>query len=96
MASISRQLSNTYRLVMMNADTFEEVGSARLSLLNIYVILSSILVIMAIVVSMLIAFPHSENMYLAMAMLMQDKQVRELYRTIEENGERASEPSTVF
>lgn len=49
-------LKNTYRLVIMNDNTFEEVGSYRLTRLNIYIMVSSILVLVVILVSLLIAF----------------------------------------
>ncbi|MEM6699469.1 MAG: M23 family metallopeptidase [Bacteroidota bacterium] len=46
----------TYRLIIMNNDTFEEVGSYRLSLLNVYVVLSTIVVLVAIMMWMLITY----------------------------------------
>ncbi len=49
-------LRNTYRLVVMNDNTFEEVGSYRLTQLNIYVLASSIFVILVCLVTMVIAF----------------------------------------
>ena len=49
-------LKNTYRLVIMNDDTFEEVGSYRLTRLNVYILGSSIFVLMIILVTMIIAF----------------------------------------
>ncbi len=39
------RLKHTYRLVIMNEETFEDVASYRLSLLNVYVALSSIIVL---------------------------------------------------
>jgi murein DD-endopeptidase MepM/ murein hydrolase activator NlpD len=45
-----------YRLNIMNHDTFEEVGSYKLSLLSFYVAVSSLLVGFTILVFMLIAF----------------------------------------
>ncbi|MEN0005491.1 MAG: M23 family metallopeptidase [Bacteroidota bacterium] len=50
------QLKHTYRLVLMNNDTFEEVGSYRLNLLNVYLLASTLLVVLAILVFALIAF----------------------------------------
>ncbi len=49
-------LKNTYRLVIMNDDTFEEVGSYRLTRLNVYILGSSIFVLMIILVTLIIAF----------------------------------------
>lgn len=49
-------LKNTYRLVVMNDNTFEEVGSYRLTRLNVYIMVSSIFVILVCLVTMIIAF----------------------------------------
>ena len=48
------KLKDTYRLVVMNSETFEEVGSYKLSLLNVYIILSTIVVAVALMVVALI------------------------------------------
>ena len=45
-----------YRLVIMNNDTFEEVGSYKLSLMNLYVMISSAFVATAMLVTCLIIF----------------------------------------
>ncbi|MCB9081240.1 MAG: M23 family metallopeptidase [Lewinellaceae bacterium] len=50
------QLKNTYRLVVMNDETFEEVGSYKLTMFNFYVLISSIIVVVAVSVALLIAF----------------------------------------
>ncbi|MEM0992389.1 MAG: M23 family metallopeptidase [Bacteroidota bacterium] len=50
------RLKYTYRLIIMNNETFEEVGSYRLSLLNVYVVLSTIVVAVAIMMWMLITY----------------------------------------
>lgn len=50
------RLKNTYRLVVMNNETFEEVSSHKLSLLNIYLLISSVLVVVTVLVVMAIAF----------------------------------------
>lgn len=50
------QLGHTFRLVIVNDETFKEVGSYRLTLLNVYILLSSILVVVALIVFSLIAF----------------------------------------
>ena len=49
-------MKNTYRLVVMNDDTFEEVGSYRLTRLNVYIMVSSIFVVLVFLVTMIIAF----------------------------------------
>ena len=55
-ASLLARLRNRYRLVILNDETFEEKASFRLSRLNIYVLLSSMLVVIAGIVLTLIAF----------------------------------------
>ncbi len=50
------RLRHNYRLIIMNNETFEEVGSYRLSLLNVYVIVSLVVVLVAIIVGALIVF----------------------------------------
>jgi len=49
-------LQHTYRFIIMNNETFEEVGSYRLTLLNVYIAASTILVIVALMVVLAIAF----------------------------------------
>ena len=50
------RLKNTYRLVVMNNDTFKEVSSFSISLLNIWIIVSTIIVVVAFIVVSLIFF----------------------------------------
>lgn len=50
------RLQHTYRLVVMNNDTFEETGSYKLTLLNVYVMISTVIVLVALVVFLFIAF----------------------------------------
>ncbi|MCB0375909.1 MAG: hypothetical protein KDD04_08325, partial [Sinomicrobium sp.] len=68
----------------MHDETFEEVGSTRLSLLNIYVILASILVVMAISVWLLIAFTPLKQYMPGYGDVMQDKEIRDLTRQVED------------
>lgn len=50
------RLKHNYRLIIMNNETFEEVGSYRLSLLNVYVIACLVIVLVAILIGALIVF----------------------------------------
>ncbi len=50
------RLRDTYRLVVMNDETFEEISSYRLTLLNVYVLLSTLVVLTASLVILLIIF----------------------------------------
>jgi murein DD-endopeptidase MepM/ murein hydrolase activator NlpD len=45
-----RQLTNKYRLVLLNDATFEEVTSFKLTRMNVYVLISSILVIVVLII----------------------------------------------
>lgn len=49
-------LKHTYRLVVMQDETFEEVGSYKLNMLNLYLVLSTVLVVVAVLVFALLAF----------------------------------------
>ena len=50
------RMTSKYRLVIMNDDTFRESASFSLSRLNIYLILSSVFVLIVIIVSSIIVF----------------------------------------
>ena len=50
------RMKNTYRLVVMNNETFEEIGSYKLSLLNVYILISTVIVVVALMVVSLISF----------------------------------------
>jgi len=54
--AFKEKLKNTYRLVVMNDESFEEVGSYKLSLLNLYVAISAAIVLVAFLVFALIFF----------------------------------------
>ncbi len=49
-------MQNTYRLVLMNEETFEEMGSYKLTRLNIYLGFSTLIVGVAVLVASLIIF----------------------------------------
>ena len=55
-ARTKERLQNTHRLIIMNDETFEEVGSYRLTLLNVYILLSTLIVITAVAVTVSIAY----------------------------------------
>lgn len=50
------KLRYSYRLIIMNNETFEEVGSYRLSLLNVYAMLSIVVVFVAVAMWLLIFY----------------------------------------
>lgn len=53
---MKRRMRHTYRLIIMNDETFAEVGSYRLTLLNVYVFISTLLVLLALLIVLAIAF----------------------------------------
>ena len=55
------KVKHPYRLVVMNNDTFEEVGSYKLTLLNIYIMLSTVIVLVAICVVLAIVFTPAKQ-----------------------------------
>ena len=61
-ANFKEKLQNTYRLVVMNDESFEEVGSYKLSLLNLYIAISAAIVLVVILVSALIFFTPIKRM----------------------------------
>lgn len=54
--NLMEKLRHKYRLVVMNNETFEEMGSYKLTLLNVYIAISSVLLLVAILVILLISF----------------------------------------
>lgn len=54
--STLKRLRNRYRLVVMNEDTYEEVVKFRLSRLSVYIVLSSIFVLLTVLTVALIVF----------------------------------------
>src|SRR5580765_4946601 len=56
-----QRLTDKYRLVLLNDETFEEVSSFQLSRMNVYVLVSTILVILVLVtVSAIVYTPLKE------------------------------------
>lgn len=53
---IKERLQHQYRLVVMNDETFEEVGSYRLTWMNVYIALSVFLVLLVTIIVLLFAF----------------------------------------
>lgn len=57
----SEKLQHTYRLVIMRDESFEEVGSYRLTRLNIYLLISTLVVATAFFVILLIVFTPAKQ-----------------------------------
>ncbi len=76
------KLRNTYRLVIMNEETYQEVGSYKLSLLNVYVFLSTIVVLVALVVGALIFFTPLKRYVPGYGNLSDDRELIRLNREV--------------
>jgi len=50
------RLQDTYRLVIMNSETFEKKGSYNITLLNVYILFSTLFVVMFLFVFLAVAF----------------------------------------
>ena len=82
-----QRLRNTYRLVIMNNETFEEIGSYRLSLMNVYILLSTIVVMVAMLVVLVIAFTPVRKYIPGYGAASKSKELMSLYNTVEEMEE---------
>lgn len=78
-----QNLKHTYRLVIMNDETFEEVGSYRLTMLNFYILLSSVVVVVAVIVVALIAVTPLKKYIPGYGTGIAEKEVRALNRSID-------------
>jgi len=54
--SFKERLQDKYRLVILNNETFQEISSYRLSMLNLYIMLSSLVVIIGTILLLLIIY----------------------------------------
>jgi hypothetical protein len=78
--STLKRLRNRYRLVVMNEDTYEEVVKFRLSRMSVYIVMSSVFVILTVLAVSLIVFTPIKY-YLPGVGYGDAKQVRE-YRSL--------------
>lgn len=74
-----------YRMMVMNADTFDEVGSYNLTPLNIYVAISSLVLLLSVLIFSVVAYtplrkyiPGYGDVVQRSEMVAMDKEVREL------------------
>lgn len=78
------KLKHTYRLVIMNNETFEEVGSYRLNIFNVYILISSVIVVVALLVVLLIAFSPVRKYIPGYGDVMRDGEILEVYNQLRE------------
>lgn len=80
---LRERLNNTYRLVVMNDETFEEVRSLKLTLLNVYVLVSSILVVVAVAVFLMIAYTPLKQYLPGYGDVVEKEELAILYQAID-------------
>lgn len=78
------KLHNTYRLVIMNEETFQEVRSLKLSLMNVYLVISSVIVVVAILVFLLIAYTPLKKYLPGQANIVEREEITQLYEQIDQ------------
>jgi murein DD-endopeptidase MepM/ murein hydrolase activator NlpD len=77
------RVKHPYRLVVMNNDTFEEVGSYKLTLLNIYIILSSIVMMVAIFVVLAIIFTPAKRFIPGYGDVSAQSEMKKIYESLD-------------
>lgn len=88
-------LSNRYRLSVMNEETFEEVRSFQLSLMNVYLALSSIVVLVAVIVVLVIAYTPIKKYLPGFGDVVEREELMELYAEMD-GLERELEAQTAY
>jgi len=80
---IKGRLKHSYRFVIMTDDTFEEVRAYRLTLLNAYILVTSVLVVVTIAVVSLIAFTPLRKYVPGYGSVPEDTAILDLYSELE-------------
>ncbi len=73
-----------YKLVLLKEETLEEVGSYRLSLLNVYLLVSTILVITAVIVVAIVFFTPIKRLVPGFADITKNREYMGLYNDIKD------------
>lgn len=76
------RLKNTYRLVVMNNDTFEEIGSYKLTLLNFYLIGSTLAVLISVLILFFIVFTPLKRLIPGYGDINVNNEIRDLEREL--------------
>ena len=80
----SNKWKDLYRLVILREETLEEVSSYKLTLLNIYIALSSIIVLVSLIVVLLIFFTPIKKLVPGYGNPSEDPAYMELYRKVQD------------
>lgn len=81
---IKQRLQHRYRLVVMNDETFEEVGSYRLTWMNVYISLSVILVVLVTLVTLLFVLTPIKQYLPGYESVSQDQDIYKIERKLRE------------
>lgn len=81
--SLWERLQHNYRLVIMNNETFEEIGSYRLSLLNVYIFLSTLIVLVTLLVISIIVFTPAKRLIPGYADIAAQPELIEINRQLD-------------
>lgn len=79
-----RKIKEPYKLVLLKAETLEEVGSYRLSPLNVYILVSSVLVVTSLIVIALIFFTPLKRLVPGYADVRNNRAYMKLHNDINE------------
>jgi murein DD-endopeptidase MepM/ murein hydrolase activator NlpD len=79
---IKERLQHRYRLVVMNDETFEEVGSYRLTWMNVYISLSVVLVVLVTLVTLLFVLTPIKQYLPGYESVSQDQDIYKIERQL--------------
>ena len=77
-----KRYRDPYKLVLLKEETLEEVGSYRLTPLNVYILISTLFVITSLIVVAIIFFTPARRMVPGYADVTQNREYMNLYRDI--------------
>jgi len=82
--SFKDKLQDKYRLVILNNENFQEISSHRLSLLNLYIILSSVIVVLGALLLLLIVFTPVKRLIPGYGDLGNTREIMELNKQLDD------------
>jgi len=88
------KMRHPYRLVIMNDETFEEMGSYRLSLLNVYAIVCITIVLVALLIVAIIAFTPAKRLIPGYGDVSQHTELMRMNKQLEEMEAKLSAQNT--
>ncbi len=77
-----KRYRDPYKLVLLKEETLEEVGSYRLTPLNVYILISTLFVITSLIVVAIIFFTPARRLVPGYADVTQNREYMQLYRDI--------------